>query len=387
MAHRTQFVVFVALAAVVAVPACRMETLPLSVQAGSTVTVAIGDAGLVDQFGYGGFNVETGAELKDHQRGQIVIKLEEHGLSNCTASTYACCPGGGQVGCYLPVASAAQAVGVESTEAARIGSGILTPEFHSSGRNVIVIFDIPVDTPPGDYTLAIYRRKIDRITGAPEPEANYELIPALSTAPANRKLSILPNALDPDVNYAECGPGTAVDPCSLSAIVGKPTPFDYWAAVAKTGFIWRQNGFNWSSNAYPSPELILDVTTVSAQPWALEFNIDYDPAQIVVLDVVPPIAGGTVPNDRPLVFFSDDDLVGQVQVKVIGAFDAITKVALVFDLVVDTGAIPPTPQFTPLDHTMDSANGGVDVDDITLATDENGVSIIDDVTIVKLGIL
>ena len=198
---------------------------------------------------------------------------------------------------------------------------------------------------------------------------------------------LFPNGLQPSGvagEWEECGAQTVpLVSCGGSAVKGATTPEHYWRKYSgKSGFAYTwTNGVGNADEAFPSPELVFNVAGSGANVWALEFTIPYDSTQIAVLDVVAPIDITTPANDRPAVFFEDDG--SGVSVRVVGLFQRITRVALVFDLKVDADPLY-NPQFTRLDWT-DYQTGGASAAQNITAYDEDGAPI--SATVSALGIL
>ena len=281
-----------------ALTACEMKVLPLSAQAGSTIAVPLGDATFLDTFGYGGDPDDPGAVI-DYQRGQLFLRLD----TDLDPTNGAQCP---DPPCELFARAVSAVVGAESTFAAISGA--------NAGRQVVGIFDIPPDTLPGTYGLILYRRNLDEDGLGGYTEEELQLTGSSAGNPVHRKLMILPNGLDPDdpfnpTTWAACGGAGEPPACGPDAIIGAPTPYQYWDRPSgKSGYIWL-NGGSSAYLAYPNPELLMNVPDVGNDGvFALEVDIYYPSDKITMLDAVPPIAGTNFvpPNVRPIVLFEDD---------------------------------------------------------------------------------
>lgn len=346
--------------------ACEMKVVPLSVQAGSTIAVPLGSGAVLDQFGYGQ-DPSNPYAIIDYQRGQLFLKLD----TDFDPTNGAQCPEDppNDPPCEIFARATSAAVGAESSYAAISGA--------SEARQVVGIFDIPPDALPGTYGLILYRELLDEDDPVNNPPTEEELqLTGWPLGPVQRSLTILPNGLDPDTNWANwvaCG-GAGEPTCETDAIIGAPTPFDYWSS-GKAGSLWNDGSY-FSYVPYPSPQFVFGVGQGIA---ALEVDIDYSPTQINVIDVVALADWSTPANKRPLIVWSEDDA-GTVAVKAIAQPGElqIMRIGLVFDLVLHptTGAFT---RLTPDDFT--------DKITVWVATDEDGDPIVPTPTIYPLGVL
>jgi hypothetical protein len=275
--ERWSVVVGLALSAVLSA-ACQGRPVPLSAQAGSTITIPLTTGNDPSTLIGSG-----GTAVTDYQRGTLVFRLDSFtGQELVTRGT--------------------SVVAASPNSLAARGGTLAGP------LQVVALVDIPASAPVGLHNLTLKRRRIE--SGVP---VEYDF-----PATYNGQIQILPNQLTVPL------PGGG-----SSTITGSPTPFEaYFGAWAD---ITTQ-----IQKVAPDPELRL---SLNQGVWALEMTVSYAPSVMSVLDVIEPPTSAM--NHLATVWYGEANpqSPGTLLVKAVAGSGAFSELSLVFSLVNGSTAI------------------------------------------------
>ncbi len=252
---------------------CGARPLALSVQAGSSVGIALaGEVAAGDQAGYGGDLVEA-AGRHDDQRGRLVFVLRnpstgaEHALTTRIVTRAWPDP--------------ASEIGLTNrVDAAYPGIGI---------AQILAIVDVPITVPPGAYDVNVRRtRRTD--------SGGNETLPAIAYG---QRLAVLP----PVVN----------------GVSGGPTPSSAWAGP------FGIDASRQLAALVPLPKAIVSLPTPS--PHAASLVIRYPAGKIRPRAMVEEQHLGR----GSIVSWQDDPAAGRVTVSFVDPDASVSALALVFE--------------------------------------------------------
>ncbi|MCH8911076.1 MAG: hypothetical protein IH867_10115 [Chloroflexi bacterium] len=248
-------------------------------------------------------------------------------------------------------------------------------------RQVIGVFDIPIDTPPGRYDVDLLKREMQEspVVQPATGEPLYELpqpVVIVTGSPAKRTIVVLPHALrDTGSGWVseDCG-GLSQVPCDLldpNLFTGSSTPASFWKALGKTGYGWGATpNDEVFTHVFPDPQIIFQLPSTGGEwPAAFEADITYRSDKIEVRDVVEPAIRSAVSNDRAMVFHeivahpTDPDL-SITKVKAVVHPDQIDikHISVIFAVLYEAN------------NTFERLQPDIDVqNEVTLAADVNGM--------------
>jgi hypothetical protein len=253
---------------VASVLGCSGQPVPLSAQAGSTISIPVMTGLTTSVIGYGG------TQVTDYQRGALVFRLD------------------GPTGMEL-VTRGTSLVYASPTSLA--GRGAI-----SGPSQVMSVIDLPANAPVGTHSLYVTRRRIE--SGVPV-EYTFPGYPG--------QVQILPNQLTVPLG----GGGNQI-------ITGTPTPFQAFLGG------WVDVSTN-VPFVIPDPELRVALST---GVWAVEMTIVYPASVISVTDVLEPPGISVDHLARVWRVEANPGNPGTLNVKAVAGAQGFSRLSLVFVL-------------------------------------------------------
>jgi len=254
---------------------CMGAPVPLSAQAGSTITIPLGSPNVLPGVGYGG------TEAPDPQRGSFVYRLET--------------PSG-------PFALVTRASGLATPHSqAPLARG--RPLFlQVDPSQVVSIVDIPADAPLGTYDVSVTREFVDPVTFETQSEAiDYPF-----------QLSILPNTVE-----------VLRDDGSTEVLAAEFNEFESF----------NGSGFNNLSDLgfvpFAIPDPAFRVSFDRTDIWAAELHVSYPANVINVTDVFETT---TERVEGRAIAWRQDDGTGTLILSATSVSTALTGLSVVFVL-------------------------------------------------------
>jgi hypothetical protein len=293
---------------------CTSEPIPLSAQAGSTITIA-----LVGEDTWGeGVGYVSPYFPSEVQRGETVFQLVDDAFG-ANPTVYKELKTRYVTRCYADPAADV--------------STFLTGE---PLVQIMALVDIPSDTNPGTYMLRYRRRR-----QTPSGEMEY-LTPYVPETPT--LLHVLPRFIPGIDNFVDPGTGPRT-------IEGRPTPaLGYFGTSVE----------DISSSLYsyvPNPKVLITFSPAWDLPAAAHLEVTYPPDRVEIVTAFEE----QHPGRGSLVRWSDSNPRGRITIDLVDPDASVHRLAIAFRLA-DFGAAGPVDvsDFQVVSHTFYRPDGGLD---------------------------
>jgi len=265
---------FLLVLALGALGGCTSRVLPLSAQAGSTVTIAVGgDATLGDFLAYGGAWLAA-AGLADDQRGELLFVLVAPGGAERALRTLF-------VTRAFPDPASDAALENQVDPALPVAIGL---------SQVLAVLEIPADTPPGRYRVDARRRRR-------APGGGFVSLPA----------PLIATELD-------------VLPASVGAVTGRPNLPEFAVDTGRVDLTAR------IPRVVPNPKLVLQFA--DRKPAAAHLVLSYPRDKLAIRGVFEEQHTGR----RSIVSWRHDTARGELAIDLVDPGESVSALGVAFRL-------------------------------------------------------